>query len=370
MKNMKKKKIIHCLYNLKQGGSEQMVIDLCNWQSKSDKVVLLTFWDNNQLNESSLMSRLDQGVELVDLNVSQSNKTLTIFKLFVYLKKSAPSVVHIHMGRMAYFMILSVFLLRNIKFIQTCHTDPQYEARSSFERAYRTFLYRQGFMIPVVLTQDFKSKFGRYFDKINPYCVNNGRPYREKTVNFDQVKDEVLSYKKTADTKVLIHVARFGKEKNQRMLIKSILALIDKGQDVVLLVLGSGFDEIKSELLPIDKSSSIYFLGMKENVEDYLRCSDAFCLSSTFEGMPLSVIEAMSVGCVPIVTPVGALSEMLKNGALGFVSASTSQADYEKAILAFLKNNHVKKDDLMKCFQDNYSVETMANKYNYIYTMT
>ena len=39
--------------------------------------------------------------------------------------------------------------------------------------------------------------------------------------------------------------------------------------------------------------------------------SDAFCLTSVYEGLPISLLEAISCGCVPVCTPVGGITEVV-----------------------------------------------------------
>ena len=90
-----------------------------------------------------------------------------------------------------------------------------------------------------------------------------------------------------------------------------------------LLIIGEGFDRA-SELKKL-ANKNIHFIGIKTNVPDYLYASDAFCLSSNFEGMPISLIEAFACGCPSICTPVGGIVNSVKHGVTGFLSKSLSE---------------------------------------------
>ena len=95
--------------------------------------------------------------------------------------------------------------------------------------------------------------------------------------------------------------------KNQKVLIKAFNRLSVKNKSVVLLIIGDNYDShLGSELQQIS-NESIIFLGQKHNIADYYLNSDAFCLTSTNEGMPITLIEALACGCVPICTPVGGI---------------------------------------------------------------
>ncbi|WP_449440722.1 glycosyltransferase [Pedobacter steynii] len=78
----------------------------------------------------------------------------------------------------------------------------------------------------------------------------------------------------------------------------------------------------------VNNDPYIEFIEGRHNVVDYLSIADAFCLSSIFEGMPISLIEALSVGCIPICTPVGGISQMIKHGKTGFLSRDVSVDSY------------------------------------------
>jgi len=96
--------------------------------------------------------------------------------------------------------------------------------------------------------------------------------------------------------------------------------------------------------------------------------SDAFCLSSTYEGMPISLIEALACGCIPICTPVGGIINTIENGKNGYLAQSLSENDYYYSILAYLRNkDQVKREALTQYYFSNFSIEECTNKYLSLY---
>jgi glycosyltransferase involved in cell wall biosynthesis len=63
----------------------------------------------------------------------------------------------------------------------------------------------------------------------------------------------------------------------------------------------------------------IRFLGFRSDVPDLHAASDFFVLPSVTEGLPLSVLEAMSAGNPVIATPVGGIPELVENGRHGLL---------------------------------------------------
>ena len=100
-----------------------------------------------------------------------------------------------------------------------------------------------------------------------------------------------------------------------------------RGSDFVLLVLGDGFDQGAGAGLKTRACEKIHFLGLKNNVADYLYCSNAFCLTSIFEGLPISLLEAMACGVIPICTNIGGVPDVVQDGRNGYLSDVTDK-DY------------------------------------------
>ncbi|MNK02962.1 N,N'-diacetylbacillosaminyl-diphospho-undecaprenol alpha-1,3-N-acetylgalactosaminyltransferase [compost metagenome] len=136
-------------------------------------------------------------------------------------------------------------------------------------------------------------------------------------------------------------------EAGYRLACVARLFIIDKGQDILLRILnkekwrqrpikisfiGSGHDEqgIRDMATLLDLKN-IEFAGFNDNIEDLWRNYHALILPSRSEGLPLSMIEAMSLGRTVIVTNAGGNSEIISNGINGFIGDATEK-DFESAM--------------------------------------
>jgi len=91
-----------------------------------------------------------------------------------------------------------------------------------------------------------------------------------------------------------------------------------------LTVAGDGPDagELRKRLAALEDSGAVTFLGRIPNaaVIDVLRSAHAFLLTSDFEGLPISLLEAMSVGCVPVVYQIDSgINEAISHGESGLI---------------------------------------------------
>lgn len=110
---------------------------------------------------------------------------------------------------------------------------------------------------------------------------------------------------------------------------------------------------------------NIKFLGFKENVSPFLTENDIYILTSHYEGLPISIIEAMSYGLPIIASDVGGNDEMIKNGENGYLVDNVN--DLTEAILKFINDpNKVKfmGEKSKEKFYDEYILETDMNNIN------
>ncbi|MFH1283570.1 MAG: glycosyltransferase family 4 protein [bacterium] len=99
--------------------------------------------------------------------------------------------------------------------------------------------------------------------------------------------------------------------------------------------------------------------------DELLKKSDIFVLPSYSEGFPISVLEAMSEGLSVVVTPVGALQEIIKDGVNGLFAKIGDPDDLKEKILFLAKNSELRKqigDNNLALIKSKYNIVNMANQ--------
>ena len=111
-------------------------------------------------------------------------------------------------------------------------------------------------------------------------------------------------------------------------------------------------------------------LGYKDNPTDYLSCADAFCLSSFHEGMPISLIESIQQGIIPICTPAGGVKDII-TPSIGFISDDFSTLSYIASLKAFLKLDDLARSEMSQKakirYENYYTMKITASKYYQLY---
>lgn len=119
---------------------------------------------------------------------------------------------------------------------------------------------------------------------------------------------------------VCLNVGSLTPQKNRRTLLEAAARLKDM-PNVRFVVVGSGPEEARLKGLAEEMglSDRVSFLGQRLDVPDLLAASDIFVLSSDWEGLPITILEAMSAGVPCVTTDVGGIPEVLTDGETGIL---------------------------------------------------
>lgn len=359
-------KIIQMIYSLSSGGAEKFVVDLSNELAVRGHEVTLCMLladDNSELvfNKQFLSNKVNyhnmgfaRGFSLKKVNAVQQ-----------FVKRLHPDVVHCHLNVTPYIFRLAL-TNRKIKFVHTLHSVAQNAVGAGYQRFINKMFYKYGVIQAVCISRLCMESYNTFYHLNNAPYIDNGRALMPPTKKIEAVKKEVTSYQATMHTPIFIHVARFDKLKNQHLLIDSFNALNKEGVDFTLLIIGNGFNSDMGKQLQIKACNKIHFLGEKDNVNDYLLCSDAFCLTSIFEGLPISLLEALSCGVTPICTPVGGIPDVIKDGENGYLSQDLTIDNYVKVLKYFIAQP-IEKQTLKNFYAAHYSMHACAEKYEHLF---
>lgn len=368
-------KILQVIPNLASGGAERFTVDLCNRLSETnDNVTLLTFYDRKE--NDIFFSDLDNSIPTLSLSKRKGVDLKMIRNLHNKIKAVKPDVIHSHLRGLNYLMAVAPFF-SSIPFIHTIHSDAFMECKSPKLRAIRKQFFRRKNVMPVTISSESAISFSAAYPKTKNTLILNGRQLPVPGPQFDEVSEEVSTYK-GEDTKVFVSIGRISPEKNQLMLVQTFNRFIkEENADAILLIIGSGRKSEEGRLIEqqlndiVSEHPKVFLLGEKTNATDYLYVSDYFCLSSVYEGMPISLIEAFATGVIPICTPVGGIPGMINELNSSLLSKSTSEEDYCQALKnAYHLSGEQKKQlqlQAKKLFEEKYSIEKCAASYEQLY---
>jgi glycosyltransferase involved in cell wall biosynthesis len=116
-------------------------------------------------------------------------------------------------------------------------------------------------------------------------------------------------------------IARLNEQKGHRYLLDAAALMMRARTDVRVLIAGDGdlMGPLKEQARALGLSDRVTFAGHRTDVPDLLGAIDVFCISSIYEGTPLTLFEAMAAGKTIVSTAVDGCAEVLKHGETGLL---------------------------------------------------
>ncbi len=361
-------KIMHILPNLHIGGGQKLVVDLCNELSKNDSndvyICVIDKIDDTLILKEQISSK----ITIISLNKEKGFSVRIIFKIYLLLKDFKPDLVHTHL-RSIFYAFLAISSLE-IPFVHTFHSVANKEADNFVKKIYYQILFKYLHVTPVSISPLVLEGTKVFFGKKYNILINNGVMPLTKSFLYEKVREEIEELKNTRNTKVFIVIGRLSEEKNQLMLINVVKELQNEGEDLLLLIVGP-----LTQIYPYAEECQntaknikcVHFLDEKSNVGDYLYNSDALCIPSLREGLPLTALEAMSINKPVLATPVGGLPDIIQDGMNGYLSEDVSLESYKKIVKKFI-SKPLKVDKKNKeIFEKKYSISACMEQYYKLY---
>lgn len=368
-----KMKILQIIFSLAPGGAERFVVDLSNELAKNDEVVVMTLKDDKTNPDLNQFYRpfLKNNITYKNLGIKQHGgfSIGALWLIYKAIKKEKADVIHLHTEGIVYFCLLPIlFLNRKTTIVQTIHSD--------FKINYTSFIYKILFntvgrlqrMRWAALSQTNFNEMMTAYPFLLGRRIDNGRSPMLPTDLNDSVLDEIQRFKKTNETKIYLHVGGCKQVKNQAMLVSAFNKFVSNGHDAILMIIGGFFDSNLGQNIKELAEDSIFFLGTRQNISDYMLNSDCFCLSSINEGLPITFLEAMLSGTPILSTPVKGAIDVIKNKITGVISKDFTEEEYIVALqytydhlIELQKNAQAEKDTCP------FSIEVCASKYRDFY---
>lgn len=124
-----------------------------------------------------------------------------------------------------------------------------------------------------------------------------------------------------ADRFLVGTVGRLEEQKGQKYLIEAVGRLRRERKEMTLAIVGSGREEdrLRDQATREGIGDAVLFLGTRRDLPELFRAMDVFAFPSLWEGFPIALLSAMAAGLPVIVTPVGGVPEVVKDGINGLI---------------------------------------------------
>lgn len=327
-------KILHIHPSLEGGGIEAMICGLANAMVQTHDVTVCSIFEPKA--SDVFYQQLSSAVHRETCHKRKQGFSLKeLFSIYRLIRKGRYDIVHLH--GFLYYYLLTILLMVGSKtrFVYTVHNDAVRENGHWDQKIWpiKRWLFAHQYVHPVTISDISKASFTELY-RCESRLIFNGIP--QPKVHKDYHSPVLEPYRLTPQTCLLLNAARIDTQKNQLALCQIAKKLIEEGEDIVLLMAGNVTDESMYQSIKPFLSDRIVYLGERNDIPQLLSEVDAFCLPSLWEGLPVTLLESLGVGCIPICTPVGGVVNVIRNGYDGLLSDSSQIVDYYFVLKRFL----------------------------------
>ena len=314
-------KIIHVVYSLKMGGAEVLVRQLCKLQRAAGHDVSVCVYEGIGMVGEAIQQ---DGVAITVMGEAHPLKTMWRYcRLF---SESEPDVVHCHNQAATTHAALAARLAGVRRVITTRHrVDPVETNSLRLERLYSVMGRFCDAVVGICETTCEALRRAPWADSARVVRVYNGVDAVERMDNVELEKHGFT----------LLFIGRVAPEKDLATLIRAVVLAAPRIPGLRFWVVGDGrvrpqLEELVAELQVGDQ---VKFWGQRMDTAQFFSAADAFVMSSITEGLPMSLLQAMSLGLPAILTDVDGGAEVARMAESGLLVPLRDPAAFAEAIV-------------------------------------
>ena len=310
---------------------------------------------------------------------------IATYKLYRYLVKEKPTIVHTQTPKAGIVGMLASFLAKIPVRMHTVGGLPLMESKG-FKRillnyveiltyALATNVYSNSFgLLKFIIDQKFCKK-----NKIKVLCNGSSNgidlrffdPLKIKTNEKNQLMSSLGIKNKDF---IFLYVGRLVRDKGINELVYAFKRLLFKNKKFKLLLVGNFEDEIdplkKDVMDEINSNPNIFFVGYQKDIRPYLAISNCFVFPSYREGFPNVILQAGAMNVPCIVSNINGCNEIIKNRINGILISRKDVRELKEAMLKISRDDDLRnklsknsRQIILKNFDQKSIWESLRNEY-------
>lgn len=342
-------KIIFVIPNMTGGGAERVISILANYFVDSGIITKILMTAGNECSYD-----LDSRVELFQAGEKTGGSVFKrlnrIFCMRKYFKQNRDGILICFEPDVAFFSSIAKIGL-HIPMISSERNDPVSFGNDRVKKI--AYHYSDRIVFQTREAQEYFSKKVQKKGQIiaNPVRTNLPEPHKGER------------------KKTIVCVGRLEPQKNHKLLLLAFAAVNKQHPEYVLHIYGRGSleNELKQLASQLSISKTVIFEGFRKDVLTDIIDAGMFVLSSDYEGMSNSLLEAMAVGLPVISTdcPCGGSRLCISNGENGYLVPVKDVDALATAMLTIIEKPEKgqKMGQEASRIRNTFSVKTIAEQW-------
>jgi glycosyltransferase involved in cell wall biosynthesis len=238
-----------------------------------------------------------------------------LYVIYFSLTKKVDLILSYHFIPHGFFAFLGHVFTRRPYIYSQIDLDIQFYLQKPLLRGIILKILKRAKFIFVPGSSSFRFWIDKGFDKSKIHIIHS-------TIDTD------FAFFPTGEQKEFdfIYIGVLDKNKQVDLIIKSFGSLLGQNASLRMCILGDGKERLNLQKIVTDLGifQNIFFIGQENEVNHYLNRSKVFVMASKAEGLPCALMEAMSCELIPVVTNVGNISDIVRDGETGFLVENQS----------------------------------------------
>jgi len=366
------KRVLFVTTDLALGGAETQVVHLAT-RLKSRN------WDVRVISlmppRAYVVELQAAGVSVFSLDIKRKVPDPRPFlRLARLIRVWRPEIVHSHMVHANILARIVRPLVRVPVLVCTAHTIDERGRKGSGRL--REFLYRLTDPFCDLTTQVSQAGLERYI-QVGAVPRHKIRyiPNGVDTERFKPNLEDRLKVRKElgVDGFAWLAVGRFDPPKDYPNMLQAFARVVRERSHTTLLIAGDGplRKAVESMALDLGISGYVGFLGIRRDVSQLMNAADAYVMSSSWEGMPMVLLEASATGLPIVATDVGGNREVVLDGITGFLVPPRNPEALAEAMLRMMDLPEEKRREMGKAahkhVEENFSLDRVVDMWEALY---
>jgi glycosyltransferase involved in cell wall biosynthesis len=364
---MSKLSIAHVLSSFGMGGQERVALDLAALQrSSGHRVLALSLAPLPEGPTAEAFRAAGVQTHSITKHGPSFDPSLAV-RLAKYLLENRVDVVHTHNPHALIYGSPAAALAR-AACVHTKHgINPDSDRRMWLRRAASRMADAYVAVTPSLARVAIRNN---ECDPALLHVINNGIDTRKFAPDPDARARARAELGIPDDAWVVGTVGRLAPEKNQGLLIEAMAPMLDKRRHLVLVGDGPERAGLEARAAGTWRPEFIHFTGARSDTPAMLAAFDAFALTSSSEGLPLVLLEAMATRLPVVATSVGGVPDLVQHEVTGYLVDPGDWVGLTKRLI-WLANHApealVAASVARRAVLDKHSVEHMARDYESLY---
>ena len=264
--------------------------------------------------------------------INPVNDFLALFELRGIIRAEKPAIVHTHSSKAGILGRLAALLAGARVIVHTFHGFGFHERQSILKKRFYIFLEKfcALFTDAMIFVSNANMAYARRYgigSEARYSLIRSGVPLKNYPAGINRaVKRRELGVPE--DAVLVVNLGNFKPQKNPGDFIAAAGRLTGAHKDAVFMLVGGGesLEAARAAARNAGLERRLIFPGWRQDSADILAAADIFTLTSLWEGLPRSLVEAIKTGLPSVCYKTDGVTDILLDGVNGYV---TEQGDLD-----------------------------------------